>query len=166
MIVIHYAAHGNAAVKDIHRWHLENGWSGFGYHFLITKDGQIHRGRPENVIGAHAKSYNNISFGICMQGDYEVEKGFKAFIRLCQYLCRKYNVSTIKDHRELKSTRCPGLNFPLIQVRQMIFEALDTYTIKLRDTLWSIAKSFNMTVDEVKWFEEQPIYTNRIIRIV
>ncbi|MCT4606870.1 MAG: N-acetylmuramoyl-L-alanine amidase [Marinisporobacter sp.] len=66
MIVIHHAAHSSATVDDIHRWHLENGWSGFGYHFLITKDGQVHRGRPGNTIGAHCKGYNKSSLGICL----------------------------------------------------------------------------------------------------
>lgn len=46
-----------------------------------------------------------------MQGDYDVEKiserGFKVLTGLCQYLCEKYDVGTIKDHRELMSTRCP-----------------------------------------------------------
>jgi len=36
--------------------------------FFIAKDGQVYRGRPENTIGVHTKSYKNISLGICMQG--------------------------------------------------------------------------------------------------
>ncbi len=68
IIVIHHAAHSSATVLDIHRWHLENGLSGFGCHFLITKDGQICGDRPEKAIGSHIKGYNNISLGICMQG--------------------------------------------------------------------------------------------------
>jgi N-acetylmuramoyl-L-alanine amidase CwlA len=58
MIVIHHAAHSSATVKGIHIWHFENGWNGFSYHFLVTKDGQVHRGRPENIIGAYEKGYN------------------------------------------------------------------------------------------------------------
>ncbi|TCO69266.1 N-acetylmuramoyl-L-alanine amidase [Marinisporobacter balticus] len=64
MIVIHHAAHSSATVDDIHRWHKQEGFRGFGYHFLITKDGQVYRGRPENTIGAHCKSYNQSSLGI------------------------------------------------------------------------------------------------------
>lgn len=120
MIVIHHAAHNSATVLDIHRWHLENGWSRFGYHFLVTKDGKIYRGRPENTIGVHCKGYITSSLGICMQGNYDVEIiceiQFHTLIELCQYLCDKYSISTIKDHRELKTTNCPGLNFPLGEV--------------------------------------------------
>jgi len=174
MIIIHHAAHSSATVLDIHRWHLENGWSGFGYHFLVTKDGQVHRGRPENAIGAHTKSYNNISLGICMQGgDYEVEKisekGFKALIELCQYLCEKYDVGTIKGHRELTSTRCPGLNFPLVEVRNKVFNYFDTYTVKTGDTLWSIAKLFNVSVEtlmELNGLNSSLINSNQVLRIM
>ena len=134
IMIIHHSAHSSATVNDIHRWHLENGWSGFGYHFLVTKDGRVHRGRPENVMGAHLKGYNTSSLGICMQGNYDVEKvseiHFKALIELCQYLCDKYRISTIKGHRELKATRCPGLNLSLGQVRSKIFCNIDTYTVK------------------------------------
>ncbi|WFD08698.1 peptidoglycan recognition family protein [Tepidibacter hydrothermalis] len=123
-IVSHHAAHSSATVDEIHRWHKENGWSGFGYHFYITKDGQIYRGRPENTIGAHCKGYNKVSLGICLQGNFELERTNKiqlnALIELCKYLCNKYSISTIKGHRELKSTSCPGLNFPLMEVRQQV----------------------------------------------
>jgi len=153
MIVIHHAAHSSATVLDIHRWHLENGWSESYYHFLVTKDGKVHRGRPENAIGAHLKGYNTRSLGICLQGNYDVEKvseiGFKFLIELCQYLCDKYNISTIKDHRELKATNCPGLSFPLDEVSNKVFSNFDTYTVKSGDTLWSIAKSFGLTVHEL-----------------
>jgi len=59
------------------------------------------------------------------RGDYDVEKvseiGFKALIELCQYLCDKYSISTIKGHRELKATNCSGLNFPLGEVSNKVF---------------------------------------------
>ncbi|WP_432662346.1 N-acetylmuramoyl-L-alanine amidase [Wukongibacter baidiensis] len=169
MVIIHHAAHSSATVLDIHRWHLENGWSGFGYHFLVTKDGQVYRGRPENAIGAHTKGYNNISLGICIQGDYDVEKGFEALIELCQYLCDKYNVGTIKGHRELTSTRCPGLNFPLVKVRSKILANFDTYTVKVGDTLWSISKLFNISVNtliRLNCLNGNLIYPNQILRII
>ncbi len=173
MIIIHHAEHISATVLDIHRWHLENGWSGFGYHFLITKDGQIYGGRPENAIGAHTKGYNNISFGICMQGDYGVEKvseiQFEVLIGLCQYLCSKYSISTIKGHTELQSTNCSRLNFPLGEVRNRAFDKIDTYTVKPGDTLWSIAKSFNISVDiliNLNGLNGSLIYPNQVLRIM
>ena len=46
--------------------------------------------RMDKSTGAHTKGYNNIFLGICMQGDYKVEKvseiKFKALIELYKYL--------------------------------------------------------------------------------
>ncbi len=172
IIIIHHAAHNSATVLDIHRWHLENGWSGFAYHFLVSKDGQVHRGRPENAIGAHLKDYNTMSLGICMQGDYDVENvskvQFKALVELCQYLCDKYSISTIKGHRELKATNCPGLNFPLGEVSINVSNDFDTYTVKMGDTLWSIAKSFSISVEmlmRLNSLNSSLIYTNQVLKI-
>jgi N-acetylmuramoyl-L-alanine amidase CwlA len=64
MIVIHNVAHSSVTVDDIHRQHLENGWSGFSYHFFIKKDRKVYRGRPENTIGAHCEGYNKVSLEV------------------------------------------------------------------------------------------------------
>jgi N-acetyl-anhydromuramyl-L-alanine amidase AmpD len=173
MIVIHHAAHSSATVKDIHRWHLKNGWSRFGYHFLVTKDGQVYRGRPEDAMGAHCKSYNNISLGVCMQGNYDVEKiseiQFKSLIGLCRYLCNKYSINAIKGHRELNATRFTGLNFPLTELRQTVFGTYDTYTVKPGDTLWSIARHYNLTIlrlMEINGLNGSLIYLGQILKIM
>ena len=34
-IILHHADAKNCSAEDIHRWHLGNGWSGAGYHFLV-----------------------------------------------------------------------------------------------------------------------------------
>lgn len=105
--------------------------------------------------------------------DYEVEKiserGFKALTGLCQYLCVKYDVITIKGHRELTSTRCPGGNFPLVDIRNRIFGRFDTYTVRPGDTLWSIARDNNITVEKLKQLNgliDNTIYPNQIIKIL
>ena len=40
-IIMHHAAAKTCSAEDIHRWHLNKGWSGAGYHFLVRKDGKI-----------------------------------------------------------------------------------------------------------------------------
>ncbi len=42
------------SADDINQWHIGNGWSGIGYHFVIRKSGDVERGRPEDCEGAHA----------------------------------------------------------------------------------------------------------------
>lgn len=53
---------------DINNWHLQRGWSGIGYHYVIKLDGTVEKGRPDAKIGAHVKGYNKKSIGICYIG--------------------------------------------------------------------------------------------------
>ena len=39
-----------------------------GYHYYITRDGQVYQTRHENLPGAHARHYNQHSIGICYEG--------------------------------------------------------------------------------------------------
>ena len=72
-IVLHHADAKSCTAQDIHWWHIKRGWSGFGYHFFVNKKGQVFRGRPENVIGSHAKGHNSTSIGVCFEGNFEKE---------------------------------------------------------------------------------------------
>ena len=44
------------------------GFKDIGYHYYLTRDGTIHRGRPIVDIGAHCKNHNRHSIGICYEG--------------------------------------------------------------------------------------------------
>ena len=56
-------------VKTIRDWHVnDNGWDDIGYHYVITRDGKIQKGRPIEVMGAHVRGHNEDSIGICMVG--------------------------------------------------------------------------------------------------
>ena len=118
MIVIHHAAAKVCSVKDVHSWHLSNGWAGIGYHYFIRKDGTIWHGRPEGTVGAHARGYNAVSIGICCEGDYMSETipsaqraALVALVRDIE--ARHDNALEIKAHRDVCSTDCPGDNFPM-----------------------------------------------------
>jgi N-acetyl-anhydromuramyl-L-alanine amidase AmpD len=129
MIVLHHAAAKSCTAEQIHQWHLNNGWSGFGYHFLIRKDGKIYRGRPENVVGAHASGHNSKSIGICFEGDYTAEIMPKAQLEagqeLVAYLKNKYGITQVKGHRDLMATSCPGKNFPFDKIAKAQLDILD-----------------------------------------
>ena len=71
--ILHHAEASNCTAEDIHRWHLNRGWSGAGYHFLVRKDGNVYRLRPEECVGAHAYGSNYDSIGICAEGKYNEE---------------------------------------------------------------------------------------------
>lgn len=119
-IIIHHAEASHCTAQDIHQWHLNNGWSGAGYHFLVRKDGTVYRLRPENKIGAHASGSNSDSVGICFEGSYMTETMPQAQINagkeLVVYLKQKYGISKVQAHREVCSTNCPGKNFPFSEI--------------------------------------------------
>jgi N-acetylmuramoyl-L-alanine amidase len=73
-IVIHHTATTSATPEGIHKHHRDtNGWSGFGYHAYIRKDGKVYSGRPFGTQGAHCLGYNHNSIGVCFEGNFEVE---------------------------------------------------------------------------------------------
>ena len=115
-IILHHAESKSCTADDIHRWHLANGWCGIGYHFFVRKDGSIYRGRPEGVVGSHAKGSNSDSIGICFEGSYMTETmsdvQINAGRELVAYLKNKYGITTVQKHKDVCSTNCPGTNFP------------------------------------------------------
>ena len=119
-IILHHADAKNCSAEDIHRWHLNNGWSGAGYHFLVRKDGKVYRLRPEDKVGAHAYGANYNSLGICFEGDYMEEdmpaEQIKAGQELVTYLKHEYNITTVQAHRDVCATSCPGDKFPFDEI--------------------------------------------------
>lgn len=119
-IILHHSAAKTCAAEQIHQWHLNNGWSGAGYHFLVRKDGNIYRLRPENKIGAHASGSNSDSLGVCFEGDFMSETmgetQRKAGAELVSYLKSKYGISKVQKHKDVCSTDCPGVNFPFAEI--------------------------------------------------
>lgn len=119
-LILHHAAAKTCSAEDIHRWHLGNGWSGAGYHFLVRKDGKVYRLRPEKAVGAHASGSNSDSIGICFEGDFTSEKMSdaqkNAGKELVAYLKKKYSISKVQKHSDVCSTDCPGKNFPFSEI--------------------------------------------------
>ena len=119
-IILHHADAKKCSAEDIHRWHLNNGWSGAGYHFLVRKDGKIYRLRPEDKVGAHAYSSNYNSIGICFEGNYMEEDmpGIQkeAGKELVAYLKNKYGITTVQRHKDVCATSCPGDKFPFEEI--------------------------------------------------
>ncbi len=118
--ILHHAEASNCTAEDIHRWHLNRGWAGAGYHFLVRKDGKVYRLRPEDCVGAHAYGSNYDSIGICAEGKYNEEEmpeaQKQAIIELIKYLESKYNINTIQKHKDVCATSCPGNNYPFEEI--------------------------------------------------
>ena len=70
LIIIHCTAsrpNQHVTLEMLHQMHRARGWKQCGYHYYITRDGQLHQGRSEEEPGAHARHYNAHSIGICYE---------------------------------------------------------------------------------------------------
>lgn len=54
--------------KEINHWHIQRGFAGIGYHYVIQRDGTIEIGRKSDQIGAHAQGHNDSSVAVCLVG--------------------------------------------------------------------------------------------------
>lgn len=112
-------------VAQIRQWHLARGFSDVGYHYVIYRDGSVHRGRPETQVGAHTTGYNTHSIGICYIGGCEATKNAKgeyppkdtrtpaqraALVRLVAEMRKKYPGATVHGHNEFANKACPSFN--------------------------------------------------------
>ncbi len=120
-IVIHHTGNpedDNLSAAEIHQSHLNQGWTGIGYHFVVRKDGSIERGRPLECIGSHTYGYNQCSIGIHVCGNFEIaeptQEQLNVLPMLIADLCDTYGLIAGKDivlgHRDLMATACPGEN--------------------------------------------------------
>lgn len=90
--------------------HLNRGWSDIGYHAVIRRGGKIEWGRHPDAAGAHVKSHNFQSIGICLVGgiDHEgkPENNFTAvqmdsLKAVLIVMKRAYPAAQIVGHRDL-----------------------------------------------------------------
>lgn len=126
LIVLHHSEVTSPhTVYDVHKWHQKKGWAGIGYHYFISKDGNIYEGRPLDTVGAHTYGYNKESIGVCFEGNFNKEKvsdlQIDASIMLLAILSLAHNNIPIKCHRELVPTKmCPGKLFPIDHILENV----------------------------------------------
>lgn len=125
LIVIHCSAtkpSHDFDAHDINAWHKKRWGSGIGYHYVITRDGTLQKGRYTDSTGAHAKGHNRGSIGICLMGglnekgvvennlfeEVQLQKLKKLILKLREY----YPKAKVLGHRQLKYTNkaCPCMS--------------------------------------------------------
>ena len=126
-IIIHCSATPegrNQTVEDIRNWHLKQGWSDIGYHYVVDIYGNIFNGRDVDLVGAHCSKggHNTHSIGVCYVGgvekdDVKVSKDTRttlqkaSLITLLKDLRALYPNARIYGHRNFdKSKDCPSFD--------------------------------------------------------
>jgi len=115
-IIIHHTYSHDVSASEIHRWHVNALKAGIGYHFVIRADGSIETGRPHHTVGAHAINANGTSVGIALTGRFSrhrpTSEQMQSLRWLIAHLRGIYGNITVKGHRDVSSTECPGRLFP------------------------------------------------------
>ena len=124
LIIIHCSATPQGvrlSLEDCRREHIRHrGFSDIGYHFYVTRDGEIHRGRPTEKIGAHCLNHNRHSIGICYEGGLDAEgrpsdtrtlEQKASLLALLRELKRIFPRALIVGHHDLNPIKpCPCFN--------------------------------------------------------
>lgn len=156
-IIIHHSASSFGNARLINTWHLERGWSGIGYHFVVLNGyltgadavagrrfdslvGAIECGRKmdgdewvqASEEGAHALGYNKDSIGICLihnKGPYDIYQ-YDALAHLCEDLCKMFKISpdNVLGHYEVDEKKLLCPGIAMDDLRYHLKEALDAVT--------------------------------------
>lgn len=98
------------------RDHIYNrGWETIGYHYYITTDGVIHKGRELFQEGAHVYGYNPVSIGVCYEGgkggDTRTLAQKTSLVRCLKSLKFLFPDATIVGHHDLDPKKsCPNFD--------------------------------------------------------
>jgi len=129
-IIIHHSATDFGSSAQFNKAHLNRGWRGIGYHFVIDNgtcgkdDGQIETTPRwiEQTAGAHCKAghMNDRGIGICLVGNFSEgdisHKQMRSLVLLVNKLRKYYRIpkSHIMGHGQVvgANTECPGKHFP------------------------------------------------------
>lgn len=144
-IILHCTASREGAdysVQSIDRLHRTKGWSMIGYHYVIYRDGSVHRGRPEQYCGAHTVDHNSISIGVCYVGgvardgktpkDTRTEAQKEALIELVHWLQQRYPHTTVHGHREFANKACPSFDVQRWLVEEYEPKVADIFKCNLK----------------------------------
>lgn len=108
------------SVDTIRQWHLQRGFSDIGYHYVVYRDGSIHIGRDESIIGAHCTGHNTNSIGVCYIGgcasdgktpkDTRTTEQKQSLVKLLKELKTKYPQASIHSHKDFANKACPSFD--------------------------------------------------------
>ena len=124
LIIIHCSATPEGkflSAEACRQDHIQHrGFCDIGYHFYITRDGEICQGRPLEKVGAHCRDHNTHSIGICYEGGLDMAGRPKdtrtlaqraSLLGLLRELRKIFPKTLIVGHHDLNPMKeCPCFN--------------------------------------------------------
>lgn len=89
-----------------------------GYHIFIEPDGTEYRYREDNEEGCHTKGHNDVSLGVVLAGNFDIEHPTDAQIKTLKARLRKWvdkydiKLEDIDPHRAVAQKTCYGSLLP------------------------------------------------------
>lgn len=119
------------AINKYHKslWNFKSSLGYYiGYHYFISKKGKVTQTRADKDVGAHCyhQNMNHNSLGICMQGNFDIEKPEPKQIYALRDLLRRLvrqnslNKNKIMFHNQYTNTACPGKQLDLNFIRSLV----------------------------------------------
>lgn len=106
------------------KWNEETvncfGFDDIAYHYIIKKNGYLHRGRDIDTKGAHCYGENHDSIGICLLGEYDFKPmQMLATARLVWSLCKAYGLDPynhVYPHNKFNRLKtCPNFDIKSLE---------------------------------------------------
>lgn len=122
-IIIHCSATPEGkdfTVEQIRQWHKARGFRDIGYHWIIYRDGSVHRGRKETEVGAHCLGHNAKAIGICYIGgcapdgktpkDTRTPQQKEAIRQAISEIRQRWGQLPVYGHRDFARKACPSFD--------------------------------------------------------
>ena len=135
LAVVHHSNTETGTAAVFRKYHIQvRRYHDIGYHAVILQNGTIEAGRPEHLIGAHAKtgktySRNSFSLGVCLVGTDTFPDAQKdALVKLLVRWCKDHKINPL-DSRERYGIeghhkKCPGKGLDLEVIKKRVAEQL------------------------------------------
>lgn len=123
-IVVHHAAIDGYSAIDYAKWHIQRGWPGIGYHYVIEPNGTVNQTNSLDTVSYHVANNNTASIGISLCGNLSkhppTKEQMDSLVKLIKKLKKEVgNHLLVKGHGELQATECPGKMTDMNKIRSL-----------------------------------------------
>jgi hypothetical protein len=117
--LVHYhggkpaAQRGVYVARNVEKIHLDNGWAGVGYNFMVDMDGKVYEGRGWDGVGSQCPGFNRSGVGVyvAVGGDQvPTPEALRSVVALRDEVVRRRGGAGVREmgHKDGIATSCPG----------------------------------------------------------